>query len=213
MEITRKTILNDEPYLRQRSKEVSFEDKSYLDDIEKLKKFCQSDGIFALAPVQISIPKRIICLRSTTTDLSKTRDHNYDESKVLINPVVIKRKGLTRFLEACASCPDISVTSKEFNISDKYLSCIVERPYLIEVEYYDVDGNMKTKTFKGFESTVFHHEYDHLNGILHIDLGEDIWPMDYNQRKDYRDNNPYQIISEDCEFDKVATQNQGKKHL
>lgn len=206
----RKTILNDEQYLRQISQEVDFSDKSYLDDIEKLREFCQTDGIFALAPVQIGIPKRIIYLRSTNTDLNKTYDSNYDENRILINPVIIRREGLTKFLEACASCPDISASSEEFDNKDNYLSCIVERPYLIEVEYYDVDGNKKTQIFKGFESTVFSHEYDHLNGVLHIDLASDIWPMNGNQRIEYRNKRPYQVISEDCDFDKEVAKNQSQ---
>lgn len=211
MTTIRKTILNDEPYLRQISQEVDFEDKSYLDDIKKLKEFCKNDGMFALAPVQIGIPKRIIYLRSTASDLNKTYDPNYDESRILINPVIIKRKGLTRFLEACASCPDVSAPSQEFNAADKYLACIVERPYLIEIEYYDIDGNKKTGILKGFESTVFSHEYDHLNGVLHIDLAEDVWAMDYSQRKEYREAHPYQIISADCDFDKEVAQKRYKK--
>lgn len=202
MKIIRKTILNDEPYLRQMSQEVDFNDKSYLEDIEKLREYCQTDGIFALVPVQIGIPKRIMYLRSTSVDLGKTYDANYDESRILINPVIIKRKGLTRYLEACASCPDASASSEDFNNDDKYLSCVVERPYLIEVEYYDINGNKKRETFKGFESTVLSHEYDHLNGILHIDLSENIWPMDFNQRSEYRSKYPYWIISEDCDFNK-----------
>jgi len=29
--------------------------------------------------------------------------------------------------------------------------------------------NLERKTIEGFEATVFSHEYDHLNGILHMD--------------------------------------------
>lgn len=202
MKSKRITILNNEKFLRQISKDVDFKDKSYLDDIKKLKEFCQKDGIFALSPVQIGIPKRIIYLRSTTTDLSKTYDSSYDESKVLINPVIIKRKGLTRFLESCASCPDISALSEDFNNDEAYLSCLVDRPYLIEVEYYDINGKKQEEIFKGFEATVLSHEYDHLNGILHIDLGKEVWPMTFKQRNEYRNKYPYEVISEDCDFDK-----------
>lgn len=200
MEIIRKTIINDEAFLRQISKEVDFNDKSYLDDIEKLKAFCQKDGIFALAPVQIGIAKRIIYLRSTSTDLNKINDSNYDESRVLINPVIISKKGLTRYLESCASCPDLSSTSEEFNNDEKYLSCVVERPYIIEVEYYDINGNKKSETFKGFESTVLSHEYDHLNGVLHIDYSKEVMPLDLEGRMKYRESHPYEIVSEDCDY-------------
>ena len=37
----RKTIENDEEYLRQVSKEVSFDDESLKDDIEEIERFCK----------------------------------------------------------------------------------------------------------------------------------------------------------------------------
>lgn len=201
MKIMRKTIINDEQFLRQVSEYVNFNDKSYLEDIEKLKEFCHKDGIFALAPVQIGIAKRIIYLRSTSTDLNKINDSNYDESRVLINPVIIKRKGLTKYLEACASCPDPLSISEDFNNDEKYLSCVVERPYVIEIEYYDINGNKKNETFKGFESTVLSHEYDHLNGVLHIDHSKEVMSLDLDGRVKYRESHPYEVVSEDCDYD------------
>jgi peptide deformylase len=53
MEIIRKTIENDEEYLRQISSDVLFEDKSYIDDIKLLEEFCNNTECFALAAVQI----------------------------------------------------------------------------------------------------------------------------------------------------------------
>jgi len=45
----------------------------------------------------------------------------------------------------------------------------IRRAKQIEVEYRDVRGRLKTKTLRGFEARVFQHEYDHINGLLHID--------------------------------------------
>ena len=201
------TILNNEKLLRQISVEVDFSNDTYLDDIAKLKEFCQNDGMFALAPVQIGIPKRIIYIRNTTSDTNKNFDIAYDEGKIFINPIILKRKGLTRFLEGCASCPDIDVAkSLEFNINESQLVSIVDRPYLMEIEYYDIDGNKKNEALEGFESTVFSHEYDHLNGILHIDLTPEIFKMDLQQRTEYRKMHPYEIISKDCEYEPLKKQ-------
>ena len=91
MEIIRKTIENDEEYLRQISSDVSFDDRSYLDEIKLLEKFCNETECFALAAVQIGIPKRIVYLKNTKLDVPLD-DINYNESRVLINPVVISRK-------------------------------------------------------------------------------------------------------------------------
>ena len=103
--IERKTIENDEEYLRQISGPVSFEDKTYKDDIKLLEQYCNETECFALAAVQIGIPKRIVYLKNTTLDVP-IEEKEYNESKVLINPVVLSRKGETEFCEACLSCLD-----------------------------------------------------------------------------------------------------------
>ena len=45
----------------------------------------------------------------------------------------------------------------------------IRRAKQIEVEYQDVRGRVKKKRLKGFEARVFQHEYDHVEGVLHID--------------------------------------------
>ncbi|MCU4157043.1 peptide deformylase [Carboxylicivirga sp. A043] len=57
--------------------------------------------------------------------------------------------------EGCLSLPDISGE--------------VERPWAIEIEYYDRDFNKHTKTFTGYNARVIQHEYDHTEGILYVD--------------------------------------------
>ena len=117
MQIERKTIATDEDYLRQISKPVLFEDNSYRKDIKLLEEFCLNNKCFALAAIQIGIPKRIVYLKNTSLDVS-LEDKDYNEKKILINPVIISRKGHTKFWEACVSCLD--------NMG------LVERPYKIK---------------------------------------------------------------------------------
>lgn len=188
MEIKRKTIENDEEYLRQISEEVSFDDDSYKEDIKLLEEYCLDTECFALAAIQIGIPKRIIYLKNTTLDVSLT-DKNYNESKVLINPVVISRKGHTKFWEACLSCLDYTG--------------LVSRPYEIIVEYYDKDGVKQTEKFEGFPSTVLSHELDHLDGILHMDIAEEVLEMNAEERSEFRKTHPYEIISKTCDFNEI----------
>jgi len=184
--ITIKTIKNDEDFLRQISSDVDFEIDNYNEWIKMLKDYCKENAVYALTPVQIGIPKRIIYLKNTTSDMSKNIDSNYDESIILINPIIIEAKGHTRFIERCASCLD-------------YVA-IVDRPFSVKVEYYDINGNKKHEIFEGFKSTVFSHEYDHLNGILHIDIGENVKMMSINEVKEYRKNHPYEIISKEDKY-------------
>ena len=189
MELDRKTLENDEEYLRQISEDVDFSNDDYKDYINKLKLYCLSHSCYALAPVQIGIPKRIIYVKNSKQDMSNNLIEGYDESIIYINPVIIASRGLTRFLEGCES-----VVVRE---NDKLmrLAGVVDRPYSIDVEYYDINKRKHKKTIEGFEATVFSHEFDHLNGILHIDKTEGVYKMSLEDMKEYRSRNPYKIIS------------------
>ena len=177
----RKTIENDLDYLRQVSSEVDFSKDDYLEYINNLREFCRNNEVYALAPVQIGIPKRIIYIKNTNEDMDLNKDSSYDEEVILINPIIIKREGHTRFLEKCASCMD--------------LVGVVDRPYLVEVEYFDINKNKKRDVFTEFSATVFSHEYDHLDGVLHIDKALEVIEMNREETREYRINNPYKIIS------------------
>lgn len=194
MEIQLKTIENDEAYLRQISTDIDFKDDDYRSYISSLKDYCENNAVFALSPIQIGIPKRIIYIRNTKANMDNNFKEGYNEGIVYINPTIISMKGKTKFLEGCQSC--------SYKKDDKliYYSCIVDRPYLIEIEYYDINGNKKNKTLEGFESTVFSHEYDHLNGILHMDRSNEIFEMTTDEMKEYRTSNPYEVISKSDDF-------------
>ena len=141
-----KTIENDEDFLRKKSVEVSFKDTSYKDEIDVLKQFCIERDSFAVSAIQLGIPKRIIYLNKNEENII---------NKVMINPEVMSKKGKTEYWEACTSVPD--------RIG------LVERPYEIEVEYFDINGNRIKETFKGLDATIIAHELDHLDGVLYID--------------------------------------------
>ena len=191
MEIKRKTIENDEEYLRQMSTPVDFEKDNYMEYIEVLKEYCANHYCFALAPVQIGIPKRLIYVKNTQQNMDNNFTKGYDESIIYINPVVIEAKGHTRFLEGCESC------MYRENGKNIHYAGIVDRPYLLVVEYFDINGNKLTKTIEGFEATIFSHEYDHLNGVLHMDKSSKIFKMTIDEMRAYRGEHPYQIISKE----------------
>ncbi len=191
MEIKRKTIENDEEYLRQVSVPVDFQNDDYKGYIEVLEKYCKENVVFALAPVQIGIPKRLIYIKNTSENMENNYSRKYDENIVYINPTIISKKGHTKFLEGCDSC--------SFRENDRigYYAWVVDRPYQIEIEYFDIDGNKCNKTIEGFEATVFSHEYDHLNGILHMDKSKEIFKMTLDEMKEYRKEHPYKVLSKD----------------
>lgn len=200
------TIQDNEPFLRQISSSVDIKnDKELMNDIDILDQFCKENNVMAMASVQLGITKRIVYLKNTNLDIiNKIQNNsnseeieNYNEKKVLINPTILKREGLTEYWEACASCLD--------NMGR------VLRPYKIELEYYDIDGNQKVETFEGFESTVLSHELDHLDGILHIDIAEEVIEMPANERKKWRQSHEYKIYQKDGDYDSLR--DKGKKKV
>lgn len=192
------TIEDNEAYLRQISKEVSFDDSNLVDDIATLKKYCRELSCFAMAAVQLGIPKRMVYLKNTNMELANKIQfgiddeewQNYDEQRVLINPVVLNREGLTLYWEACASCMN--------NMG------LVKRPYRIEVLYYDLTGEKHVDVFEGFESTVLSHELDHLDGVLHIDKSLEIKVLPAKERAKFRQTHDYEIISKDGDYEKLS---------
>jgi len=192
------TILEDEKFLRQKSSIVDLDDKDLKKDIEVIEEYCLNHDVLAMASVQLGIPKRIVYLKNTNLDMVKKIEedeelkNSYNEAKILINPVVIKKEGLTKYWEACASCLD--------NVG------LVKRPYKIYLEYVDINGKKYSEIFEGFESTVLSHELDHLDGILHMDIADKLLYMEREERKKLREKEDYLIISKTGDFDKLKTQ-------
>lgn len=180
-------IDQDMDWLRQVNKEVDLKNDDLTEDIEILDEYCKRSGVFAMAAGQLGINKRIIYLKNT--DLDKVEDDSWNEKTILINPVIIEREGLTSYWEACASCLDNTG--------------LVLRPYKIKFEYYDLDGKKHEKVFEGFPSTVLSHEYDHLNGVLHIDKALEVKVMNREERKVFRETHGYDVISKDGDFEKL----------
>ena len=191
------TIADNEEFLRQISSPVNLEDKDLLKDISILEQFCKENEVMAMAAVQLGIPKRLVYLKNTNLDIiekmqtnSETEEEkNYNEARILINPIIVSREGLTDYWEACASCLD--------NMGH------VRRPYKITVEYLDLKGNVHNDIFEGFESTVLSHEMDHLDGILHMDVADEVLIMPKEERKKFRQTHGYNVISKTGNFEEL----------
>ena len=132
---------NDE-ILRKRSREIEVID----DKIKELAKDMMEtmhkwDGV-GLAGPQVGVLKRIIVI-----DL-------YEEGAqfTLINPVILKQKGIQEVDEGCLSFPN------------KYGK--VERPKEVVVEALDIDGKKVKLKAKDLLAQALCHEIDHLNGIV-----------------------------------------------
>lgn len=201
------TIEDNEKYLRTISKNVDIEnDKNLYNDLKILESFCKENQVLAMASIQLGIPKRLIYLKNTNLDVinrtqnnTKTvEDYEYNEQRILINPQIISREGLTEYWEACASCLD--------NFGK------VLRPYKIIVKYFDINNKEYIETFIGFESTVLSHEMDHLDGILHIDIAEELLIMNKEERKKFRQTHNYNIISKTGNYHELLLKKSKKLH-
>lgn len=175
------TIEDDESYLRQVSKDVEKDDLELEDNIKYISEFCKENDVLAMASVQLGIPKKLIYIKSTKED-SFLLEHVEDESIVMINPEIIEEEGESIYWECCASCMD--------NMG------LVRRPYRVKVRYLDADFNEKEETLEGFKATVFSHEYDHLFGILHMDIAEKLMVMPVDERHVFRqkEENKYKVL-------------------
>ena len=199
------TIENNEKYLRQISEPVDINDPELHNNIVVLQDYCMQNDVMAMAGVQLGIPKRIVYVKNTNleilnkrlTDEGKEETKDYNEAKVLINPEIISKEGLTTFWEACASC------SWYENGIEKWDTGKVKRPYKIKVRYYDIYGNQFEKEIEGFEATVLCHEIDHLDGILHKDISDEVLVLTKEERTELRKKEGYTIISQTEDFEQL----------
>ena len=159
----RKILLEDDPVLRKKSKEVTVFDKNLKDlfaDMDETMKKAEGSG---LAAVQVGILKRAFIIADRK------------EKVYVVNPVIISQAGKQKNLwEGCLSLPG---------------KCgIVERPNEVVARYQDLDGNYHERKFVGWICKAFLHEFDHLDGILYSDRATKMFDS-YEEYAKYRDKN------------------------
>ncbi len=199
------TIENNEKYLRQISKTVDINDPEIHNNIVVLQDYCMQNDVMAMAGVQLGIPKRIVYVKNTNleilnkrlTDEGKEETKDYNEAKVLINPEIISKDGLTTFWEACASC------SWYENGIEMWYTGKVKRPFKIRLKYLDLEGNYHENEFEGFEATVLCHEIDHLDGVLHKDIADEVLVLTKEERIELRKKEGYTVIKKTGDYEQL----------
>lgn len=137
--------------LREESTDIeeSEFDSSLKELIEKMFKTMKKAKGVGLAAPQIGINKRLFVTAAPG-----------DENRVFINPKIISYSIQTSTMEeGCLSIPGIW--------------CDVVRPQKVVVSAYDTDGKEFTLKASGYLARVIQHEYDHLNGKVFIDYGDE----------------------------------------
>ncbi len=106
--------------------------------------------------------KQVERMESEADKYKKTENEFSHNREIYINPKIYKTKtdSTQEDTEGCLSVPNLTVEMLRF---DK-----------IKVRYRSIDGGVIKKPLKGFISKLFQHELDHLNGIVMLNLMEQI---------------------------------------
>ena len=180
------TLKDNEEFLRQTSQKIVNVDDQLRAQVEEIGKYCRENPVFAMAAVQLGLPKRVIYIKNSTKKASNCFNPEYDEKKIMLNPEIIEAYGETCYWESCQSCAEYTG--------------FVRRPYRMKVKYQDLDLNEHVEEYEGFICTIFCHEIDHLDGIVHMDRAEKVLELSNEERRDLGRKEPYKIISQEGKF-------------
>ena len=141
--------------LRKKVSKVKQVDNEIIQLITDMFDTMRNAGGIGLAANQVGANKSIFVI-----DISNVEGYENSKPLTLINPEIINySEEKIIFEEGCLSIPDMRAE--------------VERPESIRISYYDTDLKEQTLNAKKLLSRVMQHEYDHLNGVLFIDLLDD----------------------------------------
>ena len=146
------------PILRKETLEIedNYPDlKGLLDNMFETMYYSKGMGI---AAPQIGKNIRIFIIDTLQLE-SDEREEEASEfiKEVFINPIIIEESGKRwEYEEGCLSIPDVRGH--------------VHRHAQVRIEYYNEKFELKDKVYDGITARVIQHEYDHLEGILFVDL-------------------------------------------
>lgn len=148
-------VVYGSPMLRKVSEDIT---KDYK-DLQKLiddmfETMYASDGVGLAAP---QIGKSIRLFIIDASPMSEDEPDLADFKKVFINANIIDEQGdKWPFVEGCLSLPDIREE--------------VIRQKSVTIEYYDEHFEYHKETYEGIKARIVQHEYDHLDGVMFVDL-------------------------------------------
>ena len=146
----RDILLHPDPRLKKLAKpvaDISDDLRRLADDM--LQTMYEAPGIGLAAP-QVGVLDRLIVLDCEKEEGATPRP------LVMFNPVVTAASDeLNTYEEGCLSLPDLYAD--------------VTRPKVVDVEWMDRDGKLRSETFDDLWATCVQHEIDHLDGKLFID--------------------------------------------
>lgn len=117
--------------------------------IQDLRDTLHNTNGVGLAAPQIGLSTQLFIVEIPSTGFKE----------VFINPIIVEKFGDDiNMIEGCLSIPSVEG--------------LISRKDKITIEYYDEYWMRNRKEFEGIESRVIQHEYDHLYGVLWVDLSD-----------------------------------------
>ncbi len=144
-----------DPVLRKKAEPVT----EITDEIRELAEQMliqmeECDNAIGIAATQLGLMLRMFATM-VYTDL-EDGEPNYGKPRVFINPIISNPSiEMVEMNEACLSLPKMYAP--------------VLRPFSIDFEAMDIEGNVIKERNEGFLARHRMHETDHLNGVLYID--------------------------------------------
>ena len=141
-----------DPILRKKCKQVT--DFSNLTSLieDMFDTMYEEEGI-GLAANQVGVDMNLFII-----DIAHTDENEFP--RIFINGAITKLEGESTFSEGCLSIPQVALE--------------VIRPETILFKYQDINQKWHEEKFDGLLSRAIQHEMDHLNGVLIIDLVDEI---------------------------------------
>ena len=144
-----KIVQYPHPALRHPAKPLAAIDRQvHLDAGRMLELMYENKGL-GLAANQVFLPYRIVVLNPAGDPQQRDRE------EVLLNPVILERKGVIEGEEGCLSFPGLYQK--------------IRRAKTVRVQAYNLRGEVIDKVVSELEARLWQHEVDHLDGILFID--------------------------------------------
>ncbi len=150
--MSRPVLHNPDPQLRIKSEDVSAERVNTPEMkllITELKETMKKENGVGIAAPQIGVHDRVIIAEIGGV------------ATAYINPVI-------------SDCSFRKIDSEEGCLSVPGTWGVVRRHRSITVTALNEHGEVVVQKHQGFDATIFQHEIDHLNGVLFIDVADDI---------------------------------------
>lgn len=151
-------VYND-PVLRQEAAPVTPETPGLASLIDQMIETMHGAAGIGLAAPQVghALQLFVVDIRVMLEDGDPVAEQLPPQPMVFLNPALVEEFGDdVEFEEGCLSIPDIRE--------------VVVRPEGIVIEYLDRDFQPQELEATGLLARVIQHEYDHLEGVLFIDL-------------------------------------------